>query len=268
MRAAGPFAVAVFLSALCAHCASAESPIGAESTALVADSDDVTGVESSTEQVGSAVSNSDTTVAPEPNVAQLAAACFQRERTMEGTFAGTDVYHLQGCGVAGVRGDVTMHWQLRALTVHVDMEAHNLIVGTSLLRNWRMTSDLVASGQERTMFWTSHHDGLFNTDKTPRAMSRDTQKTLHWTAGSGCITVDGTSTGTHETSRGMRSVRVSTIGFRHCGALCPEPSSRIRTENLLTNQAIEVNHTGASHALLTNVDGKLFSITPRCVEGK
>jgi hypothetical protein len=247
-----------------AGCGGKESPLRSETSALLADGDDVLSLEGDTEQVGSALAGGDATSAPEPNPALFPVLCYTRERKLLDAFTGTDIYHLRGCGPWRVRGDVALRWQLRPLVAHAELEAHELTIGTTVIKNALVTADVSASNRDRTMIWQAHFDGWLHTDKEPRAFSRDTQKTLRWTVGGGCITADGTSAGTLDSPKGTRSVRVTMIGLRFCGAPCPEPNSRIRLDNLVTREHIEIDFKAQGHAVLTDTEGNLLPIKPRC----
>lgn len=249
---------------LLAACGGKESPIKSETSALLADQDDVVAMEGDTESIGTALSQQpDAMSAPEPDANRLPTACYARERQLV-MFGGIDTYHFRGCGPLRVRGDVIVRWQMRAVVFHVDIESHELDIGTTHLKNASITADVSASGKDRTMIWDAHFDGWVRSDTNPRAFTRDTHKTLRWTLGLPCIDVDGVSTGTIESPKGMRSIRVTMTGVRLCGDVCPVTNSRVRIDNVITSQHIELRMLGPDRALLTDTEGKVFPIRPRC----
>jgi hypothetical protein len=233
-----------------------ESPIKGETQALLLDHDDVTALEIATEDVGTSLVSSDTmTVAPDAT--RFPGPCL----TVEKTSAVSEIIHFRGCGTPSVRGDLTVRWELRALELHVDAEAHDFFIGSTFLRSGTISADITTMGQDHTMVWEAHLDGILKSDTTPRNFTRDTFKTLRWTNNIPCLTIDGTSSGSIE----ARKVRATFTGFRLCsGVRCPEPNSRVRVENLVTNQYIDVRFAPQGHAVVIDVDGKVLPIRPVC----
>jgi hypothetical protein len=255
MRLAG-LAVLLALAAVGTACSGKESPIRGETEALLVDHDDLSLLESDTQDVASALPSSDnTTVAPD--AMRFPKTCSSYDST--GLTSG--VLHLNGCGAPALRGDLVLRWAVKPLGLHVEVDTQNFFIGATFIRSGSIRADVSASGQDRTMVWSMHVDGTLKSDTTPRSFAIDSFKTLRWTVGVPCITTDGTSTG----SVGERKVRATFTGFKLCsGDRCPEPNSHVRIDNLVTNQFIDVRFTPQGHAVIVDVDGKLLPIRPVC----
>lgn len=233
-----------------------ESPLKGETEALLADHDAVTAIEVATEDIGTSLVSSDTmTVAPD--VVRFPGACL----TVEKVSATSEILHLRGCGTPSLRGDLTIRWELRALELVVQADTNDFFIGSTFLKKGSIRADITAMGPERTMIWESHLEGTLASDTKPRMFTRDSVKTIRWTNGAPCVTIDGTSTGTLE----ERRVRATFTGFGLCsGMRCPQPNSRVRVENLVTNQFIEVRFAPQGHAAVVDVNGKILPIRPVC----
>lgn len=256
MRSLAGLSLALFCAApLGAGCGGKESPIRDETQALLGDGDDVTAVELDAQDLGTNVVGADgSSVAP--SAARFPASCMSVEKT-----AATETLHFRECGSPAVTGDVVVRWELRALALHVELEAHAVFVGTTFFRDALVAADVSSSGDQRTMLWTSHFEGTLATDTRARHFVRDTTRTLRWTVGAPCVTVDGSSTGTV----GERSVRVAVSGFRLCGGLrCPAENSHVRVENLVSGRFIDVRFAAQGHAVLRDTRGLLVPIRPAC----
>jgi hypothetical protein len=251
--------VAFFGFALAACGVVKESPLKGETEALLADHDAVTAIELATEEVGTSLVSSDTmTVAPDST--RFPGPCL----TVEKTSATSEILHLRGCGTPALRGDLAISWELRSLELVLQAEAHDFFIGSTFLKKGSIRADIIAAtamSPERTMIWESHLQGTLTSDTKPRMFSRDSFKTLRWTNGTPCVTIDGTSTGSIE----ERRVRVTFTGFGLCaGMRCPQPNSRVRVENVVTNQFIDVRFAPQGRAVVIDVNGKLLPIRPVC----
>ena len=233
-----------------------ESPLRGETEALLVDHDAVTDIEVATEDIGASLVSSDM-MSVAPDATRFPGPCL----TIEKTSATSEILHLRGCGTPSLKGDLTISWELRALELVVNVDTHDFFIGSTFLRKGSIRADITASGAERTMIWESHLDGTLASDTKPRNFVRDAFKTIRWMNGASCLTIDGTSTGSLE----ERRVRATFTGFGLCaGVRCPQPNSRVRVENLVTNQFIDVRFAPQGHAVIVDVNGKILPIKPVC----
>lgn len=256
--------VGVLLFALLASaCGGATVATQPESLALLGDGEDVASLESAAEDIGSSlVGGDDTNVTVSPDQLRFPTSCLSLEKLSP----TSEVIHFRGCGAPVVRGDVTARWELRGLVLHVALDSKDLSVGTTRFTAAHVQAEIVGSGLDRTAFWDAHFEGEARTNTpNPRSFARDTSKTVRWRVGGTCATTDGSSTGSFEAKDGARrTVRATVVGYRTCGAPCPEPNSRVRVENADTGASVELRYLATGHALFTDAAGKALPVVPLC----
>jgi hypothetical protein len=149
--------------------------------------------------------------------------------------------------------------------LHLDITSSKLDVGTVQVTKWVASADITAVQNDRTMIWQSHVEGTFTARGTVRTFSRDVAPTtIRWTVGLPCVSIDGSSTGTFESTKGMtRTIAVSLVGFRRCGHQCPEAGSTLSLEPY-HRRSIEIRYLANDHATYTDPLGAQVPFTPLC----
>jgi hypothetical protein len=126
------------------------------------------------------------------------------------------------------------------------------LVGTDLHVNkatvdWTATSEITASGADRSMHWAGSLAGVTAHGKT---FSSTNDKTLTWRFGERCFGVSGSSKGKVRD----RYLETEVTNYRRCQGACPEAGGKITVSNA-AGVKIELTFDGTSQATFTSAKG-------------
>jgi hypothetical protein len=246
----------------------------AESAALAEDGSDSSATESDAEtltesllttassQVGLASVDASGSLHAEGNGTPVASVFFQPAGCLTAVKeAGKTTYTFDGCtgplGLRKLNGSMDVTWsRLGTDGLHLD------IVGAGMKMNgasfaWTATADITRSGAQRSMHWVGTFNGTTARGKT---IARSNDKTISWTIGERCLTVDGVSQG-QVADRGLRIVVDS---FRRCTGSCPDAGSQITITHAATGRTVSITYEGGAAATFTGANGRTSEITLLC----
>ncbi len=165
----------------------------------------------------------------------------------------TNTYVFANCtgpwGFVHLKGTVSVQWQIVSATeLKLTYAATNFEINKATIAQWNATADITASGNDRDMAWHGQFNG---TTGGGRAFSRVNDKDIKWTAGEGCISIDGQSTG----SVTGKNLTTKVIAYKRCVAECPEANSEIDIHNDDNGNDVDVTFQGGAKADITFTNG-------------
>lgn len=171
-------------------------------------------------------------------------------------------YEFNGCssliGLAKIKGEVKVHYTFDATknTLTLDLTGSNLTVNRATV-DWHATATITANGSARSLHWVAQLSG---TTARGRDFSRTNDKTVAWTVGDKCFTLNGTAEGRIKD----RDVKTDIKNYRRCGAACPEADGSITITNVMTGASVSLTFDGTANATLTTSKGASTSIPLTC----
>jgi len=162
-------------------------------------------------------------------------------------------------GLVHLTGVVDASWKIDG-TSHatITLTSKDFKVNDATITTWTANADVTASGDARTMVWSAKLDG---TTGAGRAFSRSNDKTIGWTVGGSCLTIDGTSTGT---VTGL-DLETTITSYSRCTGACPAAGSEVTVRDLTTGQSIDLTYLGGSKAQFTSVSGSVTDLGVACL---
>jgi hypothetical protein len=136
-------------------------------------------------------------------------------------------------------------------------------VGTDLRVNratvdWSAHADILAGRLgRRDMTWTAH---LTGTTARGRPLTRSNKKSISWTVGGECVTVNGASDG----QVGNRGLHTDIVNYSRCRGECPAAGSEIRIINTDNGRAIDIKYDGGRSVTYTAPNGAQTVLTLAC----
>ncbi len=158
-------------------------------------------------------------------------------------------------GIFHLTGVVGVTYATANGTLSLDITSKGLQVNKATM-DWTAKATVTASGAMRTMNWTGHFTGV---TRGGRQITRDNTKTVTWTVGDSCFTLNGTSEGTI----GARDVKTELISYKRCKASCPEAGSEIKLTNVNLGKTVDLTY-GTGEATFTDAAGDKITVTPLC----
>jgi hypothetical protein len=204
-------------------------------------------------------------LAPASGNAPPATSFFQPAGCVTSTLdkANKTVTHVfNGCsgpfGLLHLTGTVTVeHNAPSASELDLTISASGFQINKATVDHWQATAKIVASGTTRTMTWDAQLSGK---GARGEVFSRKNHKTIGWTLGAGCISVDGYSDGQWASVNLHTDVKA----FQWCRGACPNASSEVTIKNVDSGKTIDLTFDGDATATFTSADGSKKEIQLAC----
>ncbi len=155
--------------------------------------------------------------------------------------AKTIAYAFNGCsgklGLLEITGTVVADYaQSTATELRVLFTADKLKINRAVI-DWSASANITANGDSRNMVWSGKVHGVTGSG---RALERTNTKTISWTKGTQCITVNGQSQG----NLSGRELTTVVENFKRCEGECPEAGGKITVSGPNGSLAIVVLEGG------------------------
>lgn len=161
-------------------------------------------------------------------------------------------------GLVQLSGVVKVTWtEVSATELDLVFTSSNFKVNQATISSWTANARVTSQGEKRTMDWSAQLEG---TTGGGRAFTRSNDKTIQWTAGASCLTINGTSTGT---VTGL-DLKTTVTSYSRCENACPAAGSDITIEDLTTGATVDLEYLGGSEAQFTSVRGATTDFAVAC----
>jgi hypothetical protein len=158
-------------------------------------------------------------------------------------------YDFAGCtgpfGLGRITGSLKATYDVTPDTLTLDLVGTNLTMNRATI-DWHSHAVIARSGTSRTMTWSAELSG---TTARGREFTRTNTKTVTWTVGERCFTLNGTSDGDVK----GRNVRTEIVNYSRCAAACPEAGGKITITSGSTK--LEITYDGSSTGTFTSPHG-------------
>ena len=166
--------------------------------------------------------------------------------------AKTVSYAFDGCrgpnGIFKITGTVNATYAYVPGKLSLDLTGEEGLVVNRASVDYKAHGEITWSGAMRTMVWTAALNG---TTARGRVFTRNDSKTLTWSVGERCFSVDGVSDGNVK----GRYVKTEIAGFSRCAGACPSAGGRITITNDKEKVKVEVLFDGTSTATYSTPKG-------------
>jgi hypothetical protein len=240
----------------------------AESAELAAYGDDSVQTESNLEAMGQSLvgKSSDSSklsvqslVAKNPGGGFYTAGCIVEDILAAKADATVTFTNCTGpWGLVQLNGVVKVTWnEVSATELDLVLSATDFKVNQATITTWTANAKVTSQGDQLTMDWSAHLDG---TTGGGRAFTRTNDKTIQWTVGGSCLTINGTSTGT---VTGL-DLQTTVTNYSRCQNACPAAGSDITVEDVTTGATVDLKYLGGSEAQFTSIRGAVTEFSVAC----
>lgn len=169
------------------------------------------------------------------------------------------VYRFQDCaGPSGLRritGEIRVDRTETETGVDLTFSADSLSVNRATL-DLSAKASIVIEGRTRTMTWIGQVSGETGNG---RPLERSVARTVTWSLGDPCVTLNGRSEGTI----GSHNVVTEASNIARCRGDCPEPGGTITITHAARNERYTVTFDGGTEASVTGPTDT-FRLPLRC----
>jgi hypothetical protein len=161
-------------------------------------------------------------------------------------------------GLVHLTGVVDATWtQTSDSELDLVLTSSDFKINAATITTWSAHADVTAHGEARTMTWSA---SLAGTTGGGRPFTRQNDKTLSWTAGGSCLSINGTSTGT---ITGL-DLETKLEGYSRCVGACPASGSEVTIEDVTTGATVDLKYLSAGQAQFTSTRGAVTDFAVAC----